>query len=641
MASSKSYWQELTTDSHSSCPKLFYKFCTNKDGYELLFTDLIGLWRARSNVEGICAYAKDNRTSIDPSESKSQFKVLLHKLEQSLSGGTNALHRDDDDSENESVVLKTTIKLPRPLQPLEWQFNLKPEGAGEMAEHILRPSLHEASESKKKLDSLFDIIKQKDHIISKLLERLENSSVDLSLIFPRITSLKSRKGIVTTKDAQAQVPGLAPFKRSSWDNMFRSDSAYASFEVVGLSNLMVGCEKCPKHTAEQHEQWLKKLPSATRNGDQDDKMHLDDRERESGTDTSTGTESDEFETQSRKDSVQRSANSNDISHDSDANGERSAKPIKLPSNGPSMSQHNRTVQSASPKSSSPILPPQARSDPRRNSTSSTSSAISEDLDLPTTHSSTAKHGRLGKIGNQPKQKSKSAHELIFPSSDNDDFAPPPVSSSPQKPKPELMSSSPPPLPPPEHRKERTDLPTLPRSSSTASSLNPPTPRKLGRLGSNKPYGSTTPDTPRKAEKASSREDSGPTTPSRRLGRLGVSRNASQAVSQSQRTQPFEMKRLEQDEDKANDSDTSTSSTASTAPANPDSKPFPAFTHQMTRSSSPFQPPQEETKPELTAEEKADRRRQELKRKIGTGGIGTGVAGGAEGQGTAPRKKRKF
>lgn len=677
MAACKVYWQELTTTSHSSCPKLFYKFTSQEDGYELLVTDLIGLWLVRADAEATRTYARRNRTSIDPTGA--QFEVLLEKLQQSLRDGTNILYRDDD-SEDESLVLKTTIKLPKPLQPLEWQFYLQPEGAGEMAEHILRPSLHEASESKRKLDSLIDIIKQKDHVISKLLERIENSSTDLSLIFPRITSLKSRKGIVTTKDAQAQVPGLATFNRKLWDDKFRSESAYAGFETHGLSNLMAGCEKCPKHTAKQHEKWLQKLPGIANDPiDEADEMQLGGIEAGSGNDTSTGSESDEFETQPRKQPAGWQADGIDSSYNLDSNEERPNKQVKLTTVESSISQNNVPAQSSPVKSSSPILPPQPETDLRRNSTASTTSAASQDLVLPTTLSDTTKHARLGKIGNQPKPISKLPRDPTLPSSDYyDSFFPPPASSSPpRKPQSEIMSSSPPPLPPPlpppppppQLIKNTKNTQSILRSSSPlSSSLNPPSPRKLRRLNStSKQSRSATPQDPPN-QKQSSNEPSAPPTPSRRLGRLGqlsrtTSNLASQSQSQSQsqlqiqnRQLPNPIEQVAEDNENANDTDASTASTASTPPP-------PEEDAQLSRASgsSPSRKHGDESgswqllgnagagksggreerktqlqvqpQPQLSAEEKARLRREELKRKIGGDGAGA--------QGMGLRKKRKF
>jgi len=254
-------WQELTTNRKKQCPKLFYNYVTDENGYQLQFTDLIGLWTAKASAGDIRGYAKLTKTSIDP-ESTSQLRVLLQKLGQALAEGTNILKKEES-SDSKAVLLETTLSLPRPLEPLEWQFHLEPQGAAEMAEQILRPCLYEASESSRKIEILIGTIEAKDRVISRLLEKIEGSSMDLSLIFPGITGARARKGQTSLSDAQRHVPGLREFKKNEWQESFSSDGGYASFEKAGLCRLEKGLADCKEHTKAQHDEWLHSLESGT------------------------------------------------------------------------------------------------------------------------------------------------------------------------------------------------------------------------------------------------------------------------------------------------------------------------------------------------------------------------------------------
>lgn len=252
-------WQQLTIPGRKQCPKLFYHFSADVDGCELRLTDLMALWRCDLDRYDINAEAERQHASIDPSESTSQLVVLLSKMRQSLQNGDNLLTQDGKKS-SQALLLTTTIDLPRPLKPLLWTFTLSSQNASEIAEQILRPCLHEMAVGHEKLQSLHRIIDEKDHVISKLLDRIGSSAVDLSLIFPGISGLAPRKGHITVEEAKRHVPGMAPFDRSKWDKTFADHEKDTLTAHAGLQNLVKGCEKCFAHSREEHENWINDLP---------------------------------------------------------------------------------------------------------------------------------------------------------------------------------------------------------------------------------------------------------------------------------------------------------------------------------------------------------------------------------------------
>ena len=257
-------WQELKTLSRRQCPKLFYQFSIKEESFTLLLTDLIGIWETSLDKYDILAAAARQHTSIDPSVSSKQFRVLLSKIRTSLSDGENTITRGVDRSSH-TLSLRTTIALPKPLKALEWTFTLEPQETSELAERILRPSLHEVSVSGNKITSLLSIISQKDHIISKLLDRIGNSAVDLSLVFPGIAGYASRKsGHVSVADAKKHVPGMAAFDEKSWVKAFANDEGYEGADRTGLGNLVKGCEKCFAHSKAEHESWVKDLSTTSK-----------------------------------------------------------------------------------------------------------------------------------------------------------------------------------------------------------------------------------------------------------------------------------------------------------------------------------------------------------------------------------------
>ncbi len=253
-------WQELQVPSRRQCPKLFYSFTTQDESITLLLTDLISIWESTLDRYDILSDAARQHASIDPSVSADQFEVLLSKIGKSLKDGENILSKQELRN-SQLLILTTKIDLPKPLRPLEWTFKLAPQDASELAERILRPSLHEVAVSQEKIKSLLRAIKDKDHVISRLLERIGSSSIDLGLVFPGITGMARRGGQVSVEDAKKHVPGMAAFDEKSWVKQFANDEGYEGADRTGLGNLVRGCEKCFAHTKAEHEDWVKELSS--------------------------------------------------------------------------------------------------------------------------------------------------------------------------------------------------------------------------------------------------------------------------------------------------------------------------------------------------------------------------------------------
>jgi hypothetical protein len=254
-------WQELKTSLRRQCPKLFYQLSTREESLILLLTDLIGIWETSLDRYDILAAAARQHTSIDPSVSSKQFGVLLSKIGTSLTSGENSIIRGTDRN-SQTLMLHTKSDLPRPLRPLEWTFTLDPQASSELAERILRPSLHEVAVSQSKIDSLLSTIKDKDHIITRLLDSIGSSAVDLSLVFPGIAGFASRKGgHVSVADAKKHIPGMAEFDKSVWTKQFANGDGYEGADRMGLGNLVRGCEKCFVHSKAEHENWVRELPT--------------------------------------------------------------------------------------------------------------------------------------------------------------------------------------------------------------------------------------------------------------------------------------------------------------------------------------------------------------------------------------------
>ena len=638
-------WSLLKTNSSKSkkqkqCPKLFYNFSASpKDGIKLLLTDLISLWRCSLARSKVTSSASEKHTSIDPSESTEQMKVFLDKLALALHSGTNKLARDDNEDTNlRPLVLKSTVDLPKPLKPLEWTFTLWPQAASELAATVLRPTLHQLSKTEQKLDSLIGVIKDKDHVIERLLGRVAEKGVDMSLIFPTLTGTAKRGGSgVKVEDAKKLVPGMKAFELKAWEHGFRQDDQDAKAQL-GLSELVAGCENCFIHSKADHAEsmssWVQKLPGAQslENVAPKSSMGRSQSPSQSQFRADEETESEnEFETQADPPQTKKRS-SPEIADDntSDEDRERASKRTKTGAGKLGALGRNSRSESKTPaaqeKTSSPIPPAKIPLLPKQrvSDASSATETASESNDEPKPKSPTQSPAKTSRVTGVGKSflTSKSPQPQRSPSSD-------------------------------------TRPPTANSEATTPS-------RRLGRIGNGRLRTATASPIPESAvhnhhsdNKEQDKQRSQPTTRPRKLGRIGMrAKDKSKATSQAQdsgvasgsaapsaRTRNksnLDSNRKQRDktaienENESDDATASPSPSPSPSPGHPSpkkalhdckdneaaSRPSPS---SVDRSNQGEEKKEEERQQE-SEEQRATRRREELKRTIQTSG---------------PKKKRRF
>jgi XLF-Cernunnos, XRcc4-like factor, NHEJ component len=661
-------WNQLKTTSpgkakKQSCPKLFYNYsAAPEDGITLLVTDLISLWRSHFSPRAVLDRAAAVHSSIDPSESNEQMQILLEKLALSLDQGDSRLARHVVEG-SPRLVIRTSIDLPRPLRPLEWSFDLDACDAAELAEQILRPTLHQLSVSQQKLENLLKVMKEKDHVIEQLLDRVAGKGVDMSLIFPMLTGKAKRAGSgVKVDDARRLVPGMKVFDLGSWEKSLRDtglDGAGDASEM-GLEKLVEGFEKCFAHSEDEHterlQKWFEKLPdvesleSAVSKGN----MNRSQSQSQSQPEAEEDTESEnEFETQTlppaarRKRASPATEEKTSSSDDNDLPAAKRAKTGIAKLGGLGKKKTKTKPATRQEQSSSPQPAPKPTPAPRKKSDCSTDTATDSDFESDTRQpnqlSARGKTKRLGGLKKSSRQPSP---------------VPPPTTAETEE-----RSSSP-----------VTRPPTASSTTSTPS-------HKLGRIGKARQRTTTASPVPEAEDYAQNTQQSEAVTPSRKLGRLGMRKKAKEEIQVENATSAPSTRMRDRTDGKGkevgheprngrsgadgagngDDSDATASPSPSPSPSPPPSvrpaarHPRPSAQspnkikdkgsvrsttasrgkHSNSNSNSPKLQPQTAYNPEPkpdpdpepeTEEQKAAKRREELKRTIQAGG---------------PKKKKRF
>jgi hypothetical protein len=225
MSSLSEEWRTLSfSNGDGGTPKLLFKFVTSSDGFELYVTDILHCWRDSGDRTSIAKEAARTHSSIDPSEDVTQFQVLLSKLRDGLMGRNGgrckigSVAPDTADTHPRlGFTLHSRIPLPPPLQPLHWRFDLLQEERMLLTRELILPALASELKHQTQIEDLKRRIEQKDHVITRLMDKIEQSSMDLSLVFPGYSS--GRKGL-TAKQATKVVPGISKFDETVWEKDF-------------------------------------------------------------------------------------------------------------------------------------------------------------------------------------------------------------------------------------------------------------------------------------------------------------------------------------------------------------------------------------------------------------------------------------
>lgn len=222
-------WRRLPVAANSPSPHttiLFFTFQRHAQGLELHVSDLIHIWSAaQTSKEALHAEAARTRCRIDPSEDAEQYEVLLGKLEDALCGrdggsvrvvvvAGDAAHGDDGDDNDDASTLsrfdiETSMPLPAPLGVLKWTFRMVRQGPAVFARAVVLPALRVVEASRRREEQLRRVIREKDHVIGRLMDRIEGAGMDLAMVFPRVVG--ARKGL-NARLAEELVPGIRAFR---------------------------------------------------------------------------------------------------------------------------------------------------------------------------------------------------------------------------------------------------------------------------------------------------------------------------------------------------------------------------------------------------------------------------------------------
>lgn len=197
-------------------PQLLIKPAFKNDAYTVHLTCLSNIWTEELELESIVDRASQQQSPIEVSKhDTAQLAILLDNVKKSLEPSEDTICRITR-SDNDGLVLHTTITLPKPLDSLSWKFYLEKGSAIALKNELILPLLVSSRVQHERMSRLISTINDKDKAITRLVDQFDSSNLDLSAAFPVIGGLKTNRRPVKREQAAKHVPALQPFREDAF-----------------------------------------------------------------------------------------------------------------------------------------------------------------------------------------------------------------------------------------------------------------------------------------------------------------------------------------------------------------------------------------------------------------------------------------
>jgi len=235
MESRSGQWRSLRT-GRQKLPALFVKLALATQSYTIILTDLTHVWEEHLDHEEIFYRAESDGCAISPREDKHQLAILLEKVGDALLGaeGTSISIKHDLD---DGLILRLLAPLPDPLPALTWTAHLRKQQSQALTNYVIGPLLLNLHGKQLGIEKLQSELREKDHVIARLLDRLESSGTDLTTVFPGTSNIRLSKKVSQRNQLAKYVKGLSPFDLKLWTTPSEDAPAPASlFDAVDSSH---------------------------------------------------------------------------------------------------------------------------------------------------------------------------------------------------------------------------------------------------------------------------------------------------------------------------------------------------------------------------------------------------------------------
>ncbi|KAJ9129364.1 XLF-domain-containing protein, partial [Coniochaeta hoffmannii] len=214
-----SAWRPLPGVEVPGIPGLLVSAHFTAQSYTIILTDLANVWTESLDKKPIIMRGLKEDTSIDPTDGPDQIRKLLDLIRAAFDPSapehgdtTLSLSKSVDTDGEGNLEIHVSVILPKPLRPLKWPIYLRKGPQSAIATELVLPLVHAYQARAREVDELIAALREKDGVMTKLVDKLEASGIGLENVF---TALSGRRK-VTRVIAEERIKGLASFKESEF-----------------------------------------------------------------------------------------------------------------------------------------------------------------------------------------------------------------------------------------------------------------------------------------------------------------------------------------------------------------------------------------------------------------------------------------
>ena len=218
-------------------PPLLIKHEVGSSAYTIHLSDLTHMWTEYMNAKDIRKRALNADTSIDPSEDLEQMRFFLRCINDALEQKPGTTIDLACDGHAKRLLLKTCTPLPGSFEPLRWTIELRIESPFTLTKEVVIPLLRLQAMQSAGSASLIQHLKEKDHIIDKLIDTMQADGVSLSKVFPGAAPLKCTIKSNPRQAFSKNAKGLSEFNEPQWRKDLEHNTAVPSCLDQLVSNV--------------------------------------------------------------------------------------------------------------------------------------------------------------------------------------------------------------------------------------------------------------------------------------------------------------------------------------------------------------------------------------------------------------------
>ena len=247
----RSAWKPLNLPAlNNQGPLILLQHEFGPSTYAIWLTNLTHIWTEVLDRRRIIQRALNINTSIDPSEDSGQMRLFLSSIEKALDGEAGTDVTFSSSNHGKQLLMQLSTPLPASLPALRWELLLQRSSQSTLTTKLVLPLLANQITAKVERTSLLRQLKEKDHVISKLIDQMQTDGSDMNKVFPGTMAPRHNNKAHVRQTISKSVKGVGEFDENMWKSRISEEHSMPT----NLRELL--SKACPIAAAEISESFF-------------------------------------------------------------------------------------------------------------------------------------------------------------------------------------------------------------------------------------------------------------------------------------------------------------------------------------------------------------------------------------------------